>query len=208
VQYAVRFLNIGFLIFVKNIEYPELDLHVAVEMAVHVQSLNRPGVSQTAYQPNPTFSVPAQYPPMQPQTQSTIPALSNPGQIANLISTLDGPALQSLLGALQQAQAAPQTHQQPFPSVPTTNPVDLASLLSNATRHQNPLATIQSQGPSQPQPPQPFGLPVPSKHPVAPDPNLIALLANGLGGGNPPQNPSAVGHQVQNIVNQLAKWKQ
>jgi hypothetical protein len=186
-------------------------LHIAIEIAAQVQSVSRAAVAPSVYPSNAAFPVPARFPLVPSQAQPAIPAISNPGQISNLISTLDGPALQSLLGALQQAQSAPQTTSQAFPSVPTTNSVDLANLLSQATRHQNPLAPVHTQGLAQPQPPQAphaFGLPVPPNPVVAPDPNLMALLAKGLGGGNPPQNQSAVGPQVQNIVNQLAKWKQ
>jgi len=176
-------------------------------MAVHAQSLQRTSVTPTVYPPNSAFPAPSQFPPVQPQPQPAIPALSNPSQIAHLISTLDGPTLQSLLGALQQAQTAPQPTQQ-FPTTQTGNPVDLATLLSSATRHQNAIPSVQSQPPPQPLPAQPFGLPVPPNATAVPDSNLISLLAKGLGGGKPPQNQSAVGPQVQNIVNQLAKWKQ
>ncbi|KAL1964317.1 hypothetical protein VTN77DRAFT_7137 [Rasamsonia byssochlamydoides] len=189
-------------------EYSELDLAVAAEMAVHAQSLQRAGVSPAVYPPNPAFPAPSQFPPAQPQPQPAIPALSNPSQIAQLISSLDGPTLQSLLAALQQAQTASQPTQQPFPATQPGNPVDLASLLSNATRHQNPVPPVQNQPPSHPLPAQPFGLPVQPNASVVPDPNLISLLAKGLGGGKPPQNQATVAPQVQNIVNQLAKWKQ
>ncbi|KAL1985124.1 hypothetical protein VTN96DRAFT_8253 [Rasamsonia emersonii] len=191
-------------------EYSELELSVAAEMAVHAQSLQRPGVNPPVYPPNPAFPAASQFPQAQPQPQTAVPALSNPSQIAQLISSLDGPTLQSLLGALQQAQTAPQPTQQPFPATQTGNPVDLASLLSNATRQQNQMPPVQSQPPSQPIPAQPFGMPVQQQQnaSVVPDPNLISLLAKGLGGGKPPQNQAAVAPQVQNIVNQLAKWKQ
>lgn len=191
-------------------EYSELDLSVAAEMAVHAQSLQRPGVNPPpVFPPNPAFPAPSQFPQAQPQPQTAIPALSNPSQIAQLISSLDGPTLQSLLGALQQAQTASQPTQQPFPAMQTGNPVDLASLLSNATRQPNQMPPVHSQPPSQPIPTQPFGMPVQQQNaPVVPDPNLISLLAKGLGGGKPPQNQAAVAPQVQNIVNQLAKWKQ
>jgi hypothetical protein len=195
-------------VLIRNTEYPDLDLHIAIEMAAQLQSLNRAAVAPSVYSSNPPFSVPTSFPLVPSQPQPAIPALSNPSQISNMISTLDGPALQSLLGALQQAQTAPQTTSQAFPSMLTTNSVDLANLLGQATGHQNRLAPVHPPGLAQSQPPQPFGLPVPPNPAVAPDPNLIALLAKGLGGGNPPQNQSAVGPQVQNIVNQLAKWKQ
>lgn len=162
------------------------------------------------FPPNPAFATAAQFPALQAQ-QAALPALSNPGNIASLISTLDGPTLQSLLGALQQQQrpAAVQSVQQPFPAAPAVNQADLASLLNQATRQQNPVPALQVP-PQRPLPGQPFGLPI-QNPPVVPDPNLMSLLAKGLGGQQPqpqPQNPAAIGPQVQNIVNQLTKWKQ
>ncbi|KAL1854248.1 nuclear polyadenylated RNA-binding protein 3 [Paecilomyces lecythidis] len=196
-------------------EYTDLDLNVAAEVVVRAQTMQRGGVPNPAapvtYPPNPAFAA-APFPALQAQ-QAALPAVSNPGNIASLISTLDGPALQSLLGALQQQQRPPAlptavpTVPQPFPTVPTApaaNSADLASLLNQATRQPNPVPALQVP------PGQPYGLPV-QNPPVVPDPNLMSLLAKGLGGQQPqpqPQNPGAIAPQVQNIVNQLTKWKQ
>lgn len=184
-------------------------------MVVRAQSVQRSGApnppapAPAPFPPHPAFGA-SQFPAMQAQ-QTAPPALSNPGNIANLISTLDGPTLQSLLGALQQQQRPPavQPVQQPFPAVPASNPADLASLLNQATRQQNPAQPLPVP-PQQSMPGQPFGLPI-ANPPVVPDPHLMSLLAKGLGGQQPqpqPQNPAAIGPQVQNIVNQLTKWKQ
>ena len=185
-------------------DYAELDLNVAAELVIHAQSTQRTSISNP-YPPNPGFSAP-QFPPAPPQPP--IPSLSNPSQIASLISTLDAPSLQSLLGALQQAQPPAQSAQPQFAATNASNPVDLASLLSNATRHQNPQQAFTGAPgqPPQPLPAPPFGLQA-SKPPIVPDPNnLMSLLAKGLG-GHPPPNQTTVGPQVQNIVNQFAKWK-
>jgi hypothetical protein len=182
-------------------------------MTVQFQSVRRAGVSQNYYPSNPTFpiptSLPGQYPQAIPHVQPAIPALPQTNQIANLISTLDGPGLQSLLSTLQQAQSVPQAVQPPMPVVPNaTNPVDLASLLNNAHRQQNPLAAAPNQGPMPHAAANPFGLPLPNQVSGRPDPNLLALLAKGAGNANAPQGQPQVGPHVQNIVNQLAKWKQ
>ncbi|GAD93257.1 RNA-binding protein (Nab3), putative [Paecilomyces variotii No. 5] len=195
-------------------EYTDLDLSVAAEVVVRAQTMQRGGVpnptAPVPYPPNPAFAA-APFPALQAQ-QAALPTVSNPGNIASLISTLDGPALQSLLGALQQQQRQPAlptvvpTVPPPFPTAPTANPADLASLLNQATRQQNPVPALQVP------PGQPYGLPV-QNPPVVPDPNLMSLLAKGLGGQQPqpqpqPQNPATIAPQVQNIVNQLTKWKQ
>ena len=188
-------------------EYSELDLNVAAEIVLHTQNVQRSG-STSAFPPNPPFTAP-QFPQGQPQ-QPAVPQLANPNSLASLISSLDGPTLQSLLAALQQRQQqqqppAVQAPQQQFPAAGTGNATDLATLLSNATRQQNPVQPVQT-NPQQPLPGQQFNVPMQGA-PMVPDPNLMSLLAKGLG-GQPPQGQASVVPQVQNIVNQLAKWKQ
>ncbi|KUL90539.1 hypothetical protein ZTR_00344 [Talaromyces verruculosus] len=196
----------------RSMEYPDLDLHVAVEMTVQMHAVRRTGVAPNYYPPNTNYPVPSlrnQFPQPLPHAQPAMPALPQTNQIANLIQTLDGPALQSLLSTLQQTQSAPQAAMPSLPVAPNaSNPVDLASLLNNAHRQQNPLATAQNQGP-QPQAANPFGLPLSAQPSNRLDPNLLALLAKGTANGAPIQGgQAAVGPHVQNIVNQLAKWKQ
>lgn len=195
----------------KSIEYPDLDLHIAVEMTVQMHAVRRAGVAPNFYTPNPTYPVPSlpnQFPQPMPHAQPAMPAPQS-NQFANLIQTLDGPALQSLLNTLQQTQHVPQAAVPSLPMAPNaSNPVDLASLLSNAQRQQYPLAAAQNQGP-QPQATNPFGLPLSAQPSNRLDPNLLALLAKGAANGGPIQGgQAAAGPHVQNIVNQLAKWKQ
>ncbi|KAE8369478.1 hypothetical protein BDV27DRAFT_165343 [Aspergillus caelatus] len=180
-------------------EYPDVEPNIAAEIVFHAQSVQR-GAPPTPFPPNPAFGVPPLAPP--PMPQAPLPALSNPPNIANLITSLDGPTLQSLLGALQQRQSAVPTAQQPFSTTASTPNAgaDLASLLSAATRQPVPA------NPQQPLPPQPFPIQAPNA-PVVSDPNLISLLAKGLG-GQQAQNQATVGPHVQNIMNQLGKWKQ
>ncbi|KAF5858823.1 hypothetical protein ETB97_003666 [Aspergillus alliaceus] len=180
-------------------EYPDVEPNIAAEIVFHAQSVQR-GAPPTPFPPNPAFGVPPLAPP--PIPQASLP-LSNPPNIANLITSLDGPTLQSLLTALQQRQPTVPTAQPPFPAPAASTPnagADLASLLSAATRQ--PVAT----NPQHHLPPQPFPIQAPTA-PVVSDPNLISLLAKGLG-GQQAQNQAAVGPHVQNIMNQLGKWKQ
>lgn len=166
------------------------------------QAMQR-GPPPGSFPPNPAFGVP----PMQPLPvpQPGLPALSNPPNIANLISSLDGPSLQSLLSALQQQRPAPPSQpvsatQSPFASPNPPPPADLATLLTNATR-----PPPVPPNPHLPLPHPPFNLP-PTTGPMVSDPNLLSLLAKGLGGQQPQGQPA--GSNVQNLMNQLAKWKQ
>lgn len=127
--------------------------------------------------------------------------LPNAPNLGNLISSMDGPALQSLLTTLQQRPQPAPTAQQPFPAAnPPAGVADLASLLNNATRQPAP------GNPQHSVPPPHFNAQAPNA-PVVPDPNLMALLAKGLG-GQQPQGQGTLGPHVQNIVSQLSKWKQ
>ncbi|KAG2412380.1 hypothetical protein HFD88_009937 [Aspergillus terreus] len=181
-------------------EYPDVDPNVAAEIVFHAtQSLQRGG-PPTPFPPNAAaFGVPPLAPA--PIPQAPLPPLTNPPNLANLITSLDGPTLQSLLAALQQRPPAIPTAQPTFAgaSAPHSG-ADLASLLSAATRPAVPA------NPQQPLPPQSFPLQAPNA-PAVSDPNLISLLAKGLG-GQQPQSQTGVSPHVQNIMNQLGKWKQ
>ncbi|KKK18454.1 hypothetical protein AOCH_003766 [Aspergillus ochraceoroseus] len=149
--------------------------------------------------PPTAYGVPALPSATMPHTQAPPPLASQPN-LANLISTLDAPTLQSLLSALQQRPPV-QVAQHPFPATnhPHAAP-DLASLLSSATRQ--PILTNPQQSFSS----QPFPLQAPNV-PAVSDPNLLSLLAKGLG-AQQPQNQAGVPPHVQNIMSQLGKWKQ
>ncbi|KAL2868363.1 putative RNA-binding protein (Nab3) [Aspergillus lucknowensis] len=183
---------------VRSNEYPDLEPSIAAEIVFQAQSLqrNRPSVpfAPSAYGAAPIPSIPLSH--------AAPSALPNQPNLANAISTLDAPALQSLLAALQQPRptAAP-TAQPPFP--PTTNPQptpDLATLLSAATRQH-----ITPNPPQQSLPQQPFPLHAQNAAAIS-DPNLLSLLAKGLG-GHQPQGQTALPPNVQNIMSQLGKWK-
>ncbi|KAL4810375.1 hypothetical protein BDV18DRAFT_156742 [Aspergillus unguis] len=174
---------------VRSNEYPDVEPSIAAEIVCQAQSLKR-----NAPLPSPTYGVlPAPIP-------HAAPALAGQPNIANAISHLDGSGLQSLLAALQPRPPAVPA-QQPFPAANPPAP-DLASLLSAATRQPVPLNNPQ---PSLPQ--QPFPLQGPNTTAIS-DPNLMSLLAKGLGGNQSQGQPAMSPHQVQSLINQLGKWKQ
>lgn len=167
------------------------------------QAMQR-GPVPTSFAPNPAFGVPSMQAMPLPQPglpQPGLPTLSNPPSIANMISSLDGPSLHTLLSALQRPNPQSQpvsAAQSPFSSPNPPPPADLASLLTNATRP--PML-------SNPQPlPHPSYNFHPPNAPIVSDPHLLSLLAKGLSGQQPQGQP--VGSNVQNLMNHLAKWKQ
>ena len=103
------------------------------------------GPPQPSYGQTPPQMPPHQVPAQQPPVPNAAPTLTN------AISSLDGPALQKLLGSLNQT---PQNQQQQAPQGPPQQqsqlPQDLAALLSSVTRQ-----TPQQQSPGYQQPPTP-----------------------------------------------------
>ncbi|KAJ5748907.1 uncharacterized protein N7511_010603 [Penicillium nucicola] len=184
---------------VRFLDYPELEPNMSAELLAHQAQAMQRGAAPTAFAPNPVFGLPT-VPPM-PIPQPGLPALSNPPNIANLIGSLDGPSLSSLLSALQRPPHSQPVSaaQSPFASPNPPPPADLASLLTNANRPPPISTTPQQHLP-------PYNLQPPNA-PVVTDPNLLSLLAKGLGGQQPQgQGPSSP--QVQNLMHHLAKWKQ
>ncbi|ODM19082.1 hypothetical protein SI65_05699 [Aspergillus cristatus] len=180
-------------------DYPELEPNMAAEIVFHAQpQRGGPPVPFTSTTP---FGIPPLPPPVQ-IPQPPLPPLSNQPNVANVMPSLDGSALQSILSALQQRPAVPAIQPPAFPPPNTPQaPADLASILNNATR---PPVTA---APPQPMPPQPFPVQPPNAQMVT-DPNLLSLLSKGLGGQQPQAHQGPMGPQVQNIINQLTKWKQ
>ncbi|KAG0159542.1 hypothetical protein PDIDSM_7064 [Penicillium digitatum] len=185
---------------VRFLDYPELEPNMSAELLSHQSQAMQRGAAPTAFAPNPSFIIPPAQP--MPVPPPGLPALSNPPNIANLIGSLDGPSLSTLLAALQRpphSQPVSAT-QSPFSS-PNPPPADLASLLTNAHRPPT-MQTIQQQ----PLPHLPFNLQSVNA-PIITDPALLSLLAKGLG-GQQQQSQGPVGPQVQNLMQHLAKWKQ
>ncbi|KAI9822315.1 MAG: hypothetical protein M1827_000033 [Pycnora praestabilis] len=204
-------------------EYDNLDANIAVELVLRAkQTHGAPDLPQySASQHNyrePQF----QYgpPPVQQQPPPQAPAAAAPPNIANLITSLDGPALQKLLGALSQS---PQALQPPPPQQqqhqhqhqmqqPPQNVLgsDLASLLSGAA-HQPQHQSYQHQ---QAPPPQANPYAALTSNPAfAANPGLASLLAGAVNNrpqhsSLPTQQQAQPAQQVQSIMDQLAKWKQ
>ncbi|KAL8681279.1 MAG: hypothetical protein Q9186_002590 [Xanthomendoza sp. 1 TL-2023] len=195
-------------------EYNEVDAHIAAELVVRAKAsrLAPPPVSSSYG--NPQYGRPPQpilQPPIPPQQPP------QPPNIANLITSLDGTALQKLLGAMAQTQQPPQTPQQQPSQFP-----DFSSVLGGNHQHQQ----VQQVYPHYPQggpPQQTHQQPVdpyaanPNGQPFGNNPALTSLLANVgatrshlLQQGMPPTPQDQPGHQqhVQNIMEQLARWKQ
>ena len=122
----------------------------------------------------------------QPQVPSGQP------NIANLITSLDGPALQKLLGAIQQNPQQPVLQQSP------TQVPDLAALLGNVVRQQP--APSQGNTPGYPYPQQIQQPQYP--YPGYQQPQQAGAPFSQQPTGQPPQQ------HVQNIMDQLARWKQ
>ncbi|KAM5438523.1 nuclear polyadenylated RNA-binding protein 3 [Microsporum ferrugineum] len=184
-------------------EYSELDLSLAAEVVVHARNSQKPNLMQLQPQ-----LLPVALPP-QP-IQQPLPAQSEQAAIANLLSTLDSSTLHSLLNSLNQqqqlqAQQQQQTRQfqsQPLPTAaPPLNSTNLAALLGNLTRPSNanppPIPTTTQSAQFAP-PPNPI---------PHPNTNLASLLSKGP--GNDAQFPQPQANmQVQQIMEQLMKWKQ
>ncbi|EEP82006.1 predicted protein [Uncinocarpus reesii 1704] len=168
-----------------SVEYSGLEPKVAVEVVLHARNVPISASSQTL----PTSGLGVQV-PVPPQN-----LLGPQPNVANLISNLDAPALQSLLGALQQNTAGiaqPQYR-------PSGQPPGNLANLSHITHHNNPGPSMLP--PSQyPAHAQPFGQPA-ANTPLEAETNLAALLAKGQ---VPPTDPS----QARFLMEQLAKWKQ
>ncbi|KAI4260870.1 MAG: hypothetical protein LQ352_000025 [Teloschistes flavicans] len=213
---------------IVSLEYNELDAHIAAELVVRARSarLGPPPVQQplgssygASQYGRPPQAMPGQpmpqqqMPPQQPQQLVTSP------NIADLITSLDGPALQKLLGAMSQNPQSPQTSQHsqmPTPQQPSQIP-DLSSVLGSQAQQGYPQ---YQQGVPPPQNQQQISYaPSPNGQAFGNSPALASLLAN-VGGnrpfiqhqqhGIPAQHQGQPGQQqhVQNIMEQLARWKQ
>lgn len=190
------------------IEYSELDPSLAAEVVVHARNSQKPNPIQL----QPPL-LPAVLPP-QPIPQP-VPAQSDQAAIANLLSNLDSSTLHTLLSSLNQqqqlqAQQAQQQNRQfhslPVPvTAPPLNSTNLAALLGNLTRpgNANPPSVPTTTAPGThfvPPPPNPI---------PHPNTNLASLLPKGPNPGqNGPLPQPQANMQVQQIMEQLMKWKQ
>ncbi|KAL8944804.1 MAG: hypothetical protein Q9216_000226 [Gyalolechia sp. 2 TL-2023] len=199
-------------------EYNELDAHIAAELVIRAKAARF--APPPVQQPIPPSYGASQYNrPLQPAIpqQAQQPAVAP--NIANLITSLDGPALQKLLGAMSQNPQSPHTpqpNQAPTPQQPPHMP-DVSSMLgSNQQQLHQGYPQYPQGGPTQTQQQSPYGVPANGQG-FANNPALASLLAN-VGGNRAPlqqgmapqqhQNQSGQHQHVQNIMEQLARWKQ
>ncbi|KAL8738903.1 MAG: hypothetical protein Q9181_000355 [Wetmoreana brouardii] len=210
-------------------EYNELDAQIAAELVVRAKTARLAPPPQVQQPLAPSYAVPQYSRPPQPVLPQPMHPQSNPPQqpqqpggasnIASLITSLDGPALQKLLGAMSQNPQTPQTpqHGQPLPPQQQPHISDLASILGNPQPQQTyPQYPQPGVPPQQNTQQSPYGQPA-NAQTYANNPALASLLAS-VGGnrppvqqhGMPPQHQGRQGQQqnVQNIMEQLARWKQ
>ncbi len=198
-----------------HLEYDDLDTHIAAELVVRAkQTHGAPPTAQYGAPPQaygmPQYGQPlGQTIPQQPQQQPPAAAAPN---LASLITSLDGPTLQKLLGAMGQSPQTPQQHvpqlQQP---AATGFSADLASLLSGTARQQPQQQSYHQQQQAPLHGGNPYAA-LASNPAFASNPGLATLL--GGTAGRPQQQmmqqqqqPQSA-QQVQTIMEQLAKWKQ
>ncbi|KAL8856934.1 MAG: hypothetical protein Q9178_006523 [Gyalolechia marmorata] len=205
---------------VRYEEYNELDAHIAAELVVRAKATRlAPAAVQQPI--TPSYGVPQYSRPSQPLPQQPMPPQQpqQPPNISNLITSLDAPTLQKLLGAMAQNPQSPHTPQQ---GQPPQQFADLSSFLSGNSQQQQaqPGYPQFSQGGSLQQihqaQPSPYG-PTPNGQAFANNPALVSLLAN-VGADRPAsqqqgmplmhQGQPGQQQQVQNIMEQLARWKQ
>ena len=191
------------------------------------------GAAPAYGQPGPQMT------PQQPTPQAAaVAAAAGQPNLANLITSLDGPALQKLLSAMQhspqgQAQSGPGPHAGPGPSPVSAQPSptgapDLAALLGSVTKQTQqqrpgppqqpgfPYAGTPQQQPQIPTLQQPYGFGAPppyaqqQQQQPTPQPGQPPM---GYPAQQPQQPQQGTGQQpspqqVQNIMAQLARWKQ
>jgi hypothetical protein len=198
-----------------HVEYEELDANIAAELVVrakgtHMAPQQNPGPPY----PGPQYGQFPQQGPPQHQPQQQAPPAGAPN-LANLITSLDGPALQKLLGAMSQNPQTPQTPQNPYqqPQQPQQQP-DLAALLNSVNRQQPPQQGYPYGAQQPPQQPQYNAQAV--NQAFANSPTLASLLGNAANRGPQPAMPQqqqqhfqpTQQHNVQNIIDQLGRYRQ
>lgn len=177
------------------IEYSELDVNVAAEVVLHARNTQQVNISSRSQPP----VLPAAM--VHPIVQQNPVQLAEQNHVAQVLSTLDGPTLNSLLNSLQANRPVPALNYSASSSV---NHTDLSALLANITRQNNPIASIPTTQPFF-QGTQPGGA-VPNQ-PLAPEANLASLLAKSFGEPQMLQQPQQPTYpQLHQIMDQLSRW--
>ena len=196
----------------RFLEYEDLQANVAAELVVRAKSTHLAPTSAPLQYPNgPTYSAP-QY-PLQVQPGYPQQPLSGGPQanLAKLITSLDGPSLQQLLGAMgKNTQTLTDPQQNSLPLQPGQSQ-GLASLLNNITPQQPPQNEYQYPAGSQ-QYQNAYSGPA-SNTPFTGNPTLSSLLHNPHGRTSSQDlqlQQQQLGQQqsVQDIMAQLAKYQQ
>lgn len=196
----------------NSLEYEDLQANVAAELVVRARSTHlAPAPAPTLY-PNGVAYGAAPYrhqaQPMHPQQAQQGSAQAN---LANLITSLDGPSLQQLLGAMAQNPQTPTNPQPNPPPLQSGQSQGLASLLSNIAPQLPPQHGYQyPAGPQQQQ--NAYSSPV-SNPTFANNPALSSLLQSphsrsSSQGTQAQHQQSGQQQSVQDIMAQLAKYQQ
>ena len=207
-------------------DYEDLNANVAAELVIRAKTTHMaptPPPPQQ-YPPASAYGAP-QYPqhpqpmpmPTAPYHQQQQPQSGGaPPNLAHLITSLDGPALQKLLGAMSQTPQTPSTPQQHQGPQQMGQQPDLSALLQRAAPQQPP----QQQGyqysaiPSQNQ--SAYIPPAPAQNPSYGSNPGFSPQSGNYGGRPPPQGYPAPPQQqqqpvqqqnVRDMLAQLARYK-
>ncbi|KAE8445608.1 hypothetical protein EG329_013242 [Mollisiaceae sp. DMI_Dod_QoI] len=165
-------------------EYQDLDPKIAAELVLRTKQTQ----PQAPIQSTP-YAQPPQYDANQPYQQATSAPATNTPNLASMVGQLDNATLQKLLGSLTQQQ-------QNTPAATANSTIDLAGILGGLNGQQQlPQQSYQQM------PADPYAN-------IAANPALASLLGNSV----PPQaaqpQPQQSAQQVQNIMAQLARFRQ
>ena len=188
-----------------------MNANVAAEIVVRAKSIHlAPPSANVQYTPATVYGAP-QYSQLPLSEQSPLGGASP--NLTNIITSLDGTALQKLLGAMAQNSQTPSNLQslQPQANFPNGRPEDLASLLSSVTRRPSLQQEPQHATGSQHQQNPYHGA---ATHSSFVNNQALSSLLNSTGCRPPsqaaPLQNQQPGHrqEVHDMMQQLAKWQQ
>ncbi|KAH8819661.1 hypothetical protein F5884DRAFT_662001 [Xylogone sp. PMI_703] len=173
-------------------EYRDLDPRIAAELVIRAKQ-TQPQIPASYSQPQYATNQPYQPPP---PAAPAAPAPAPAANLAALVGQLDNNTLQRLLSSLntippQQAPQAPNVAPSSTPSI------DLANLLGGLKPQQPPPQVY----PPQQSQPDPYAS-------LASNPALASLLGGAAAPQQAQPQPQQSAQQVQNIMAQLAKFRQ
>ena len=188
-------------------EYDNIDANTAAELVIRAKAKEATAAPQIPQQQQ-QYPPPSAYPPAQYGASPTTAQQQQQPNIANLISSLDGPALQNLLSVMQQPGVNPAS--QPQPQLQAQP--DIQALLGSLGR-QNASQPAASQGtstgyggfqqPQQQQQPQQAGYGAYTQG--QPQQQQQQQQQPAYGQQYQAVNPTA---NVQGVLDRLGRWKQ